>query len=224
MLSPVTWRRIDKSGGREFDGIPFQRARKNEDHPLSFRASISNRIQPRHDIVTSFPRHGALSFSFVPRTLLVLADVHTQSTNTHTLAAGHFALTVASSEKKIHAINGEIPGKRVCSHWGESPGIVGRTNAKRVPKIEMKLVSEEDDSLSSPSRFKSTVSTSHQVDEKPEIPRTPPTTNWTKAKRAEGQCQRGRKHGSTQQRIVLSAQSVIPIAHGRACTIYRVDL
>lgn len=54
---------------------------------------------------------------------------------------------------------------------GQSPGMVGRTNAKRVPTTETKLVIEEGDSLSNPSKSRSNVSTSNQVDGMPRIPR-----------------------------------------------------
>lgn len=77
-------------------------------------------------------------------------------------------LTLASSEKRNHAIN----GNQVRNSLGASPGIVGRTNAKRVPKIEMKLESEDGDSWISLSKPRSSVSTSIQDDGMPAIPRT----------------------------------------------------
>lgn len=65
-----------------------------------------------------------------------------------------------------------MTGNQVRNNLGASPGIVGRTNANRVPNIEIKLVGEDGDSWSSPSKPRSSVSTSHQVDGMPAIPRT----------------------------------------------------
>lgn len=129
---------------------------------LDFRTSVSNNTQLRYHVFANFPPARSCLKCFRP-----------PSCQTCTLPLRQrFALTEDSSENKNHATT----GRRVRSIRGESPGIVGRTNAKRVPNTEMKLVSEDVDSWSSPSRFKSTVSTSHQVEGKPAIPRT--TNIW----------------------------------------------